>query len=746
MNNIFVFPPLLTGVLILLLGLVTLQRRRKVNYAYFLLCFLTFIWLVSYGLAFSRKENDFVLKILFKIGYGGIIFISTAWFAFVIEFLNKKTWEKFVRITYLISAFFFLLLLFTNSFITGFKRYFWGYYPLALGSIWHPIFVCFYSTLWTISTILLFISMRRSTDPLERMRIKYIFLSLVIVLPGVLDFAPNYGVAIYPFAWFLVTLCISVVYYSILKYRLMDIRVFISRTTAFLVSYPFLLSIPFFFAYRMYPILYPPLGLNWWLVPSGLLVFFATLSPLAYDQIKRRMEDRFLSEERHAHQLLTQASSGMMRIRSIKRLLGLIVHIITKTLKLENASAFLLDEVSNSYKLYTVRLKSTYQYLESMPVDDPLIEKLSNTDTPLVLEELRQEIQELKPEINGDLPEIISQMKAIGAAVIIPAISRGVLLGFLVLGEKRSKRMYTSEDLNVLWVLSNQAALAIENARFHQKAQEELLREDREMTARFIGHGASHQFGNLLNRIIQRSAGRDMDLEDIDLDTLSTDELKKIILAHKEEFSAITKITTQGKDIVSGILSIGSGSPVDFKQEDLKTIITKAIETVKLKQSKEAVQKLAPITEIVTNIPDNLPKIWCNSLQIEQVLDNLLDNDLEAIEEKDILIKRGELIAEGTFRGKIIINAEYKDSRIFLGITDNGIGIKPENLRKMFIPFFTTKATERLSRKGHGIGMHVVESIIKVHQGKIYVASTEYGKGTTFMVEFPIKITENKKL
>jgi signal transduction histidine kinase len=406
---------------------------------------------------------------------------------------------------------------------------------------------------------------------------------------------------------------------------------------------------------------------------------------------------------------------------------------------------FLLDEEKGEYKLEAVRLKSKYQYLEALNNDDALIQRLSTVDEPLVYEEIKIKAQELKDQSQDPLHEIASQMRRLQAAVVIPATSRGRLLGFLVLGEKNSKRMYSQDDLSVLWALSYQAALAIENARFHQKAQEELLREDREVTSRFIGHGASHQFGNLLHRIIQRSEGKQMDLEELDLNNLTLEDAKKLILELKGEFSAITKTAFQGKDIVSGILSLGSGSPVEFKEEDLRAIITTAVSTIKLKQSKKTIQDMASVTEIVTHIRDNLPKIYCNSMQLEQVLDNLLDNDLEAIEEKQNLIKCGEL-KEDNFRGRITIETTLENNRILIRLSDNGIGIRPEDQKKVFMPFFTTKATERLSRKGHGIGMHMVKEIIKAHQGKIYIDKTEYTKGTTFVMELPLKVSENKKV
>ncbi len=85
-----------------------------------------------------------------------------------------------------------------------------------------------------------------------------------------------------------------------------------------------------------------------------------------------------------------------------------------------------------------------------------------------------------------------------------------------------------------------------------------------------------------LDGVIVRSSGRELDIADTDLNTMSLEEIKKFLDELKNDFKAITTAGMQGKDIVSGILSMGSGSPVDFKQEDIKAIIQRSVQTVKL--------------------------------------------------------------------------------------------------------------------------------------------------------------------
>ena len=259
MNFLYGLPPLITGLLILLLGLFVWVKnvKNRVNESFFLLCFSTFLWLGFYGFSFLQVRKVDTLMLLFKIGYAGVIFIPVFWFAFIVNFLNEVRFKKLVNISYFIAVFFLLTLIFTNSFITGIRKYFWGYYPVAIGSLLHPIFLSFYILLWMFSVKTLFFSLIESHSAIARAKIKYVFFSLLIATPGVLDFAPNYGIRIYPFAWVLVTISIITMAYAIIKHHLMDIRVAVTRTGIFLFVYTLVLSVP----YKIVP---PDGWNNWW--------------------------------------------------------------------------------------------------------------------------------------------------------------------------------------------------------------------------------------------------------------------------------------------------------------------------------------------------------------------------------------------------------------------------------------------------------------------------------------------------
>ena len=103
--------------------------------------------------------------------------------------------------------------------------------------------------------------------------------------------------------------------------------------------------------------------------------------------------------------------------------------------------------------------------------------------------------------------------------------------------------------------------------------------------------------------------------------------------------------------------------------------------------------------------------------QFVRVFNNLIKNAIQAIP------------ADRT--GKISIDLVQKDRKAVIQIADNGIGIDPSKVGKIFVPYFTTKST------GTGLGLAMVRQIIENHQGTIDF-ETEVGVGTTFEIILPV--------
>jgi signal transduction histidine kinase len=133
-----------------------------------------------------------------------------------------------------------------------------------------------------------------------------------------------------------------------------------------------------------------------------------------------------------------------------------------------------------------------------------------------------------------------------------------------------------------------------------------------------------------------------------------------------------------------------------------------------------------------TEIPDDLPLLKVDPLQMGQVLQNLVMNAVQAMPDGGAL-RIFARSAQGP--GKILISDPRSPITdpgfIEISVSDTGEGLNPENMKKLFQPLFTTKA------KGIGLGLVVCKNLVEANGGRIEVES-ELGKGTTFTVVLPM--------
>ena len=180
----------------------------------------------------------------------------------------------------------------------------------------------------------------------------------------------------------------------------------------------------------------------------------------------------------------------------------------------------------------------------------------------------------------------------------------------------------------------------------------------------------------------------------------------------QRELSVIKKHTKIIAKVTRGLLTFARRSSVETVRVDLNKL---AVETVTLVDR----QLRSRAIDVELRLAEPLPMVDGNSIQLQQVLLNLLGNARDAMPDGGTV--RIETWCSDTDEG--LIN---------LRVSDTGKGIPPDCLPKVFDPFFTTKEVG----KGTGLGLSVSYGIIKDHRGDIQVTS-ELGVGTTFLVSLP---------
>jgi two-component system NtrC family sensor kinase len=172
---------------------------------------------------------------------------------------------------------------------------------------------------------------------------------------------------------------------------------------------------------------------------------------------------------------------------------------------------------------------------------------------------------------------------------------------------------------------------------------------------------------------------------------------------------------TRSTKLVRNLLDFSRQSPPRFWELDIHEVINRAYDLTAHSAQLQHVK-------VIKEYSPSLPKIWGDFDQLQQVFTNLLMNAIEASPDG----------------GDLTIHSHSADGQVIIEVSDQGAGISPENIRKLFTPFFTTKR----EIKGVGLGLAISYGIIQRHHGKIEVQSKE-GKGTTFTISLPVHNEES---
>ena len=174
----------------------------------------------------------------------------------------------------------------------------------------------------------------------------------------------------------------------------------------------------------------------------------------------------------------------------------------------------------------------------------------------------------------------------------------------------------------------------------------------------------------------------------------------------------ITQQSFRAAEIANGLLNFSRTSTTEFRSTDLNQVVRDTLSL--LEHQFKTAQILVDL-----DLADELPPIHGNPGKLQQVFLNLLLNAKDAMP------------GGGRLRIATLVNGHVEAV-----ISDSGSGIAPENLKRIYDPFFTTKNMPG-DRRGTGLGLSVSYGIIQEHAGKIHVESA-VGSGTTFHLEFPL--------
>ncbi len=280
---------------------------------------------------------------------------------------------------------------------------------------------------------------------------------------------------------------------------------------------------------------------------------------------------------------------------------------------------------------------------------------------------------------------------AIRSAICAPIKGRDRIIGVIHVDCSVSDHIYSTEQLRLLTAIGHQVGLAAENARLYEAAvKSERLAAIGETVA-FL----SHHIKNILQGLLS-----------------GTDLVEKAIAeGNTDKVGDVWPIIHRSLDRINAVIlnMLAFSRPKQPLREsvDINHLINECIDLLTPRADEQGV---AMITDL-----NDLPEIPADSAGLHQAILNLLANALDAVSNNT-----GVITVSGEF--------DSMNRQVIIHIADNGVGIEPDQIDRIFDVFHSTKG-----QKGTGLGLTVVKKIIDEHGGKIRVDSTP-GEGATFTV------------
>jgi two-component system, NtrC family, sensor kinase len=439
---------------------------------------------------------------------------------------------------------------------------------------------------------------------------------------------------------------------------------------------------------------------------SILLVLLIALLLVGTGRLKAETQNaiaRTLFRRRYdMSETLSKFSKAMVTILDLKMLTEEIVRTLVTGMNIKSVTLYLVDKEKAAYVPASSHGAGSGEKIYSrLNATDGLVDFLAKCQAPIVVEELKHLAK------NDAIRPVLDRLQSMGAEVCIPFINKNYLVGFCNLGARRTRQMYSDQDLNLLTMLAQAAAIALDNAALYEELKRSrslVQRTDRLRSLETIAGGFAHEVRNPLTSIktfIQLTPERKDDPEFIGhFSTVVAEDVARI------------------ERLIQEILDYARYMQPKFQEEDMNVIVESCLYFIRIKADSKMVW-------LKKDLASHLPPVLLDRQQIKQVLLNLFINAIEAMNDHG-----GQLIVR-THR----LSKAPGDTWVQMEVTDTGCGIAPADLEHIFDPFYTTKH-ESEEHEGTGLGLTIVHQIVQEHGGHIEVKS-EIGRGTTFLVNLP---------
>lgn len=584
-----------------------------------------------------------------------------------------------------------------------------GLYAVIFGPL-SPVYLVGIIFFFVATIVILFRSYRHSRGPL-RARLQIVFLSLLmavvlslitnLVLPLLIN---DVSLVVWgPFSTIFISAGFS---YAIIKHRLFDIRLLVARTLAYVLLTVTLAALYGFAVFGTSNLLFNQTQISTEQQAFNILlaiVLAFTFQPLRHF-FERLTENIFYRDRYDSQEVLNEVGTISVSELILENLLQKSLQTICDNLKVESGRFLILDNK---------RLYKAVHY-GAVPVSIPTMPELQKISQPrLIIDDL-----------SGGTRKNTMAKYHVRASFALR--TKDELVGYLMLGDKRSGDIFTSQDLQLLGILVNELAVSIANAKAYEKIatfnvtlQEKV--DEATNRLRVVNHNlkaldrakdefisvASHQLRTPLTAV----KGYLSMVMDGDAGKVNAEQHEYL----KEAYESSERMIGLIMDLLNASRMSAGRFMIESKLTDLDMVV--ADEVRQLKQHAQ-VKHL----ELVYKRPkQHVPRVYLDEGKTRQVIMNFIDNAVYY-----------------TPSGTITVRLREEAGEVIFTVTDTGIGVPQASQKKMFTKFYRAGNAKKTRPDGTGLGLFLAKKVIEDQGGHIIFESQE-GKGSTFGFAMPRK-------
>jgi signal transduction histidine kinase len=313
--------------------------------------------------------------------------------------------------------------------------------------------------------------------------------------------------------------------------------------------------------------------------------------------------------------------------------------------------------------------------------------------------------EDLKPENRELFRAATAGLEQSRSAICIPLIAGQAKVGALLLENRSKSSCFAQDEIPFLKAVADIIALSVENARQREKLQTaQALKEANRLKAELISTLA-HEMRTPLTSIKGYSTA--LLMEEISFDPDAQHEFLRIIDEECDILQNLIRDLLESSTIDAGLLRL---EPQPVRLPRLSQTVVDDI----ARRSKEH--------HFLVDFPEGFPLLDADPHRIEQVLRNLLDN----------------AVKYSPHGGLVVVRGEVHEDEVVISVADQGIGIAPEHLNRLFEKFFRVEWGLGRHVVGSGLGLPIARTIVESHGGRIW-AESKLGEGCTIYFTLPLK-------